>query len=98
MPLRDESSALKINLNEKNFDLRHLEVEISNQEGLGLSFKKHEDENNSGFKSLKDGEIIQRNFEGFETPKSDRKGSQEIKFPSRIAERRESISEAIIEN
>lgn len=45
--------------------------EFGNFEGIGgLSFKKQEDENNSGFKSQK--EEMHRHFEGFETPKSDR--------------------------
>lgn len=61
-----------------------------------LSFKKQEDENNSGFKSLK--EEVQRHFEGFETPKSDRMLGQEIKFPNRHDDRKDSLSEVIIEN
>jgi hypothetical protein len=59
-----------------------------------LSFKKQEDENNSGFKSMK--EEMQRHFEGFETPKSDR--AQDIKFPNRDDGRKDSLSEVIIEN
>lgn len=73
-----------------------MEGDISNHEGLILSYKKQEDENNSGLKSLKDGET-QRNFEGFETPKSDRIALQEVKFP-RLGDRDESMSEVIIEN
>ena len=48
----------------------------------------------SGFKSIRDD--VQRNFEGFETPKSDR-NAKEIKFP-RLDDRDDSLSEVIIES
>jgi hypothetical protein len=69
LPFQKELSTLK---NDRNPELRNIEIsDFGNFEGMnGLSFKKQEDENNSGFKSQK--EEVHRHFEGFETPKSDR--------------------------
>ena len=43
-------------------------------------------------------EETQRHFQGFETPKSDRIGAQDVKFPNRDDGRKDSLSEIIIEN
>jgi hypothetical protein len=90
--------------------LKQLEGELGMNDGLGFSGSYSKREADSAMKSLKDEQLVLRNFEGFETPKSDRKGALGGlngngngcgEFPSitnRQDGRRDSMTEAIIEN